>query len=92
MHPSISSLIPTILEDGYIILPSLFPLHVVDSAIRELDRLEQEQGEVGGRNAFEGKRTRRVYALSDKSRVFDAFATDETVGRLNDFFLMGHYC
>lgn len=63
----------------------------MQSAVQELDRLEKEQGAVGGRNAFEGEKTRRVYALSDKSRVFDAFACNEVVGRLNDYFLQEHY-
>jgi hypothetical protein len=78
-----------------VILPSLFPTTLVSSALTELDRLEtlQTSGPAshGGRNPFEGYSTRRVYALADKSRVFDEFAINETVLKLNDYFLQENY-
>jgi hypothetical protein len=33
----------------------------------------------------------QVYALADKSRVFDEFAINETVLKLNDYFLQENY-
>ena len=77
------------------ILPSIFSPEQVSSALSELDRLETEQtsgpASHGGRNNFEGFQTRRVYALADKTRVFDHFAIHETVLKLNDYFLQENY-
>jgi len=47
-------------------------------------------GTPGGRNAFEGTRTRRVYALFAKTRSLDAPATDPLVLGVLDHVL-GHY-
>lgn len=45
----------------------------------------------GGRNPFEGFKTSRIYALADKSRVFDCFPIHETILKLNDYFLQPNY-
>jgi hypothetical protein len=78
-----------------VILPSIFTPAQVASAVAELDRLEdlQSSGPAahGGRNDFEGYQTRRVYALADKTRVFDQFAIHETVLKLNDYFLQENF-
>jgi hypothetical protein len=80
-----------------VILPSLFPIPLVSRALSELTRLESASLETsgpashGGRNPFEGYQTRRVYALADKSRVFDEFTINETVLKLNDYFLQENY-
>ncbi len=67
----------------------------MEEAKGEVARLERVEWEgrrrEGGRNGFEGFKTRRVYALADKSRVFDEFAINETVLKLNDYFLQENY-
>ncbi len=56
-----------------------------------LEALESGPASKGGRNAFEGFKTQRVYALADKSRVFDKFAIHPMVLGLNEYFLQEHY-
>lgn len=79
------------LEHGYVIIPGAFSAEEVQEAKEELQRLEQtlEPGPAsgGGRNSFEGYRTNRIYALLNKSRVFDKFALHPDVLALNDHFL-----
>lgn len=93
--PSIQPLIDHVLEQGYVILPSIYTPSQVSHALAELDRLEAEQSSgpasKGGRNPFEGYNTNRVYALADKSRAFDCFPIQETVLKLNDYFLQPNY-
>jgi hypothetical protein len=78
-----------------VILPSIYTPAQVSLALAELDRLEalQSSGPAskGGRNAFEGFQTRRIYALPDKTRAFDCFPIHETVMKLNDYFLQPNY-
>jgi len=83
--PSVAHLIDRILEEGYVILPSLYTPNQVATANSELARLDPAIE--GGRNSFEGFKTRRIYALADKSREFDCFPIHETVEKLNDYFL-----
>lgn len=94
-HESVKELIDHVLEHGYVILPRLFSEMLVEEAKGEVARLERVEWEgrrrEGGRNGFEGFKTRRVYALADKSRVFDEFAINETVLKLNDYFLQENY-
>jgi len=92
--PSVQHLIDHVLEYGYVILESIYTREQVDTANAELARLESLQSSgpasKGGRNAFEGFHTRRIYALADKSRVFDCFPIHDTVMKLNDYFLQPH--
>ena len=95
--PSIAHLITHVLEHGYVILPSIFPTKLITTALTELSHLSslpvEDSGPAshGGRNPFEGYKTNRIYALADKSRVFDEFAINETVLKLNDYFLQENY-
>ncbi|TVY73607.1 Uncharacterized protein LSUE1_G005251 [Lachnellula suecica] len=93
--PSIEPLIAHVLKHGYVILPSIFTPAQVEAANNEVDRLQSADtsgpASKGGRNAFEGFETKRVYALADKSRTFDCFPIDETVLKLNDYFLQPNY-
>jgi hypothetical protein len=92
--PSVAKLIDHVLEHGYVILPSIFTKTEVDNANAELERLEaSESGPAskGGRNAFEGFQTKRVYSLPDKSRAFDCFPIHDTILKLNDYFLQPSY-
>lgn len=92
---SVTDLIDHVLEHGYVILPKIYTIAQVSAAIAELGRLEslQSSGPAsnGGRSDFEGFNTGRIYALADKSRVFDCFPIHETVLKLNDYFLQPHY-
>lgn len=93
--PSIQHLIDHVLEHGYVILESLHTPAEVSLANDEIARLEalESAGPAsrGGRNPFEGTKTRRMYCLPDKSRAFDCFSIHPTVLALNDYFLQPHY-
>lgn len=87
----VGPLIEHALKHGYVILPHAFGAQDIDEAKEELDRLDRilqpGPASAGGRNAFEGYRTNRIYALLNKSRVFDKFAMHPDVLALNDYFL-----
>jgi hypothetical protein len=92
--PLVEQEIAHVEKHGYVILPSIYTPQQVSTAISELDRLNAEAaaGRAGpaaakGRNAFEGFKTGRIYALPDKSRAFDCFPIHEKVLALNDYFL-----
>jgi hypothetical protein len=93
--PSVAHLIDHVLEHGYVILPRIFTPAQVSHANEELARLQASNtsgpASQGGRIAFEGFKTKRVYALADKSRAFDFFPIHETVLKLNDYFLQPNY-
>lgn len=88
----IQQLIHQINEHGYAIIPNAFSPSIVAEAKAEVARLTADPEMVGpagekGRNTFEGYKTQRLYALANKSRVFDAFALHGDVLALNDYFL-----
>ncbi|KKO98513.1 hypothetical protein THAR02_09376 [Trichoderma harzianum] len=88
----IQQLIHQINKHGYAIIPNAFSPSIVAEAKAEVARLTADPEMVGpagekGRNTFEGYKTQRLYALANKSRVFDAFALHEDVLALNDEFL-----
>jgi len=74
-----------------VILPNIYTHQQVETAKAELARLEALDSagpaSQGGRNPFEGFKTKRIYALADKSRAFDCFPIHDTVSKLNDYFL-----
>ena len=77
------------------ILPRIYTATQVSLANAELARLEalENAGPAAkaGRNPFEGFHTGRIYALADKSRVFDCFPIHPAVLALNDYFLQPNY-
>ncbi|KAH7141933.1 phytanoyl-CoA dioxygenase family protein [Dactylonectria macrodidyma] len=90
--PEVQELINSVIKHGYVIMEKIFTHAEVDEAIQELRRLADDAGtagpaSAGGRNKFEGFRTKRIYALLNKSRVFDKFATSPKAMALNDYFL-----
>jgi hypothetical protein len=93
--PSVASLIDQVILHGYVILPNLFSPSQVSAANAEIASLEalKSSGPAskGGRTDFEGLNTRRIYALVDKSRVFDCFPIHDTVLKLNDYFLQPNF-
>jgi hypothetical protein len=87
--PRIESLIQEVQANGYAIIEGAFSRADIDEAKAELTRLASsgQGGPAGtkGRNAFEGYKTGRIYALLDKSRVFDIFVSHPDVLALNDY-------
>jgi ectoine hydroxylase-related dioxygenase (phytanoyl-CoA dioxygenase family) len=75
-----------VLEHGYVILPDCFTKAEAKEAREEIKRLLGDNP-LGGRNAFEGINTNRIYSLLNKSRVFDKFVILPRVLALNDYFL-----
>lgn len=87
----VCGLIKNVQKDGYVIIPNAFSKEEIAQAKAEVERLSQIPGagpaSEGGRNPFEGYQTRRIYALLNKSRVFDKFTMHPDVMSLNDHFL-----
>lgn len=84
-------LIDHITEYGYVAIPNAFDNGDIEEAKAEVQRLASAQQAGGaslrGRNTFEGLKTQRIYALANKSRIFDKFALHPDVLALNDYFL-----
>jgi len=74
--------------DGYATIPDALAPDAVDQAREELGRLVEQTPL--GRDDFEGRRTRRVYALFAKTRALDALAVHPVVLGVLDRVL-GHY-
>ena len=64
--------------DGYALVEDVWPAAEVAEARAELERLLETTPL--GRDDFEGRRTRRVYALFAKTRALDGAATNALVG------------
>src|SRR5579864_944678 len=73
---------------GYATIPDAISTQQVETARGELERILEETPL--GRDDFEGRRTRRVYALFAKTRALDALATHPEVLRVLDRVL-GNY-
>lgn len=94
VDPRIQRLIAHVYEHGFVIIPNAFSSQEITEAKAELDRIAsappladgQSQARKG-RNTFEGRKTQRIYALANKSRIFDKFALHPDVLALNDHFL-----
>ena len=78
--------IKQVLEHGYVVIPDCFTKAEAQEAKDEIDRLLRSDP-IGGRNAFEGINTNRIYSLLNKTRVFDKFTILPEVLALNDYFL-----
>lgn len=89
--PHIKNLISNVQEDGFVIIPNAFSKQEITEAKAEVERLSRTSdagpANEGGRNPFEGYQTRRIYALLNKSRVFDKFTMHPDILALNDYFL-----
>ncbi|KAL7941986.1 hypothetical protein V8C42DRAFT_333255 [Trichoderma barbatum] len=88
----IQRLIDQVNEHGYTIIPNAFSPSKVAETKAEVARLTADPTTAGpagqkGRNTFEGLKTQRMYALANKSRVFDDFVLHEDLLALNDHFL-----
>jgi hypothetical protein len=92
----IQGFIDEVNKHGFVIIKDAFDPATVAAAKAEALRLTNDPKIAGpagqaGRNNFEGHKTQRMYALANKSRVFDAFALHEDVLALNDHFLDAGY-
>ncbi|KAF4870272.1 hypotheticall protein [Colletotrichum siamense] len=92
--PSYQHLIDHVEEHGYVIIPNAFTEAEIEEATSELARLAADAASAGpaggdraGRNDFEGLNTKRIYALLNKSPVFQKFPLHPALLALNDHFL-----
>ena len=88
--PAVRADVEHVIEHGYVIIPDCFTKAEAKEARDEIQRLLGSTP-LGGRNAFEGLNTNRIYSLLNKSRVFDKFAVLPRVLALNDYFLDPNY-
>jgi len=88
--PRLCTHVEQILRDGYTVIPNCFSRSTASAAISEIQRLSGSSPSTG-RNAFEGKKTNRIFALPNKSRFFDQFYILPEVLALNDYFLEPEY-
>ena len=91
--PVLRAQVEELLEKGYIIIPNCFTKAEVQEAVGEVKRLTTKDGAkpLTGRNEFEGSKTNRIFALPNKTRVFDKFYIQPNVIALNDYFLEPDY-
>ncbi|KAH8126023.1 hypothetical protein ACSS6W_008464 [Trichoderma asperelloides] len=88
--PAIRSLIQAVLKDGYVVIPNAFTDAEALEAKAEIDRLHGQNPRIG-RDSFDGFKTNRIFALLNKTRVFDKFCLIPQVHALNEFFLDDDY-
>ncbi|KAL7904158.1 phytanoyl-CoA dioxygenase [Trichoderma velutinum] len=88
--PAVRSLIQAVLRDGYVVIPNAFTEAEALEAKAEIDRLHGQSPRIG-RDSFDGFKTNRIFALLNKTRVFDKFCLIPQVHALNDFFLDDDY-
>jgi ectoine hydroxylase-related dioxygenase (phytanoyl-CoA dioxygenase family) len=84
----VDGIVAALTEDGYATVPDAITTDRLDTARQELERMLEHTP--SGRDDFEGRRTRRVYALFAKTRALDALATHPVVLGVLDRVL-GHY-
>lgn len=96
--PRLQGLIDHIVENGYAVIHDAFTKEEIEEARGEVTRIADApplaDGHLPvrvGRNTFEGRNTARIYALANKSRVFDKFALHPDVLALNEHFLDAAY-
>jgi ectoine hydroxylase-related dioxygenase (phytanoyl-CoA dioxygenase family) len=83
-------LVQSVLRDGYVVIPNAFTEAEALEAIAEIDRLHGDRPRTG-RDAFDGFKTNRIFALLAKTRAFDRFCLLPAVHALNEFFLDEDY-
>ncbi|KAK4067230.1 uncharacterized protein Triagg1_7673 [Trichoderma aggressivum f. europaeum] len=88
--PATRSLVQAVLRDGYVVIPNAFTEAEALEAKAEIDRLHGQRPRIG-RDSFDGFKTNRIFALLNKTRVFDKFCLIPQVHALNNFFLDDDY-
>lgn len=89
-NPKTKEYVEQILKHGYVVIPNCFSRAEAEEAKAEIIRLSGKEPWTG-RNDFEGHRTNRIFALPNKSRLFDKFYILPQVLALNDYFLEPDY-
>jgi len=86
--PTVADVVGALDRDGYAVVEGLFPEAERARAKADMQRILETVP--GGRNFFEGAKTKRVYALFAKTRTFDQPAICPLVlGVLDE--VLGHY-
>ncbi len=85
---AVDTIVDALIADGYAILPDAITDDEVQAARRALEEILEITP--SGRDDFEGRNTRRVYALFAKTRALDAMATHPVVLAVLDRVL-GNY-
>ncbi|HLM96947.1 MAG TPA: phytanoyl-CoA dioxygenase family protein, partial [Acidimicrobiales bacterium] len=84
----VDDIVAGLAASGYATIPDAVSDEQVDTARHDLEEILEHTP--AGRDDFEGRNTRRVYALFAKTRALDAMATHPVVlGVLNQ--VLGHY-
>ncbi|KAL0931978.1 phytanoyl- dioxygenase family protein [Colletotrichum truncatum] len=93
-NASVQDLINHVEEHGYVIIPNAFTDAEIEEAHRELVRIAADATSAGpaggdrtGRTDFEGFNTKRIYALLNKSPVFQKFPLHPALLALNEHYL-----
>jgi len=84
----VDDVVAALTASGYATIPDAVSDEQVEAARRELESIVEHTP--AGRDDFEGRNTRRVYALFAKTRTLDAMATHPVVLGVLDQIL-GHY-
>ncbi len=84
----VDDIVAALNASGYATIPDAISAQQVETARRELETILEHTP--AGRDDFEGRHTRRVYALFAKTRALDAMATHPLVLGVLDQVL-GHY-
>jgi hypothetical protein len=83
----VESMLAAVREDGYVIIPNLISQAVIDEI-----RAESEPFLVyDGRNEFEGRKTRRIYSVIEKTLACNPLVDHPVVMSLLDRLLMPNY-
>jgi hypothetical protein len=88
--PKTRALTEQVLKEGYVVIPNCFSRDEGKAAIAEIARLSGKDPKTT-RDDFFGRKTSRIYALPNKSRLFDKFYMLPQVLALNDYFLEPDY-
>jgi ectoine hydroxylase-related dioxygenase (phytanoyl-CoA dioxygenase family) len=76
-EPSVDDIVSAVARDGYAVVDGLLSPDEVEARRTELRQILERTPK--GRDDFEGRKTRRVYALFAKTRVFDGPATHPVI-------------
>src|SRR3981081_1396375 len=88
--PKTRELAEQVLKQGYVVIPNCFSAAEGKEAIAEIARLSGKDPKTA-RDDFFGRKTSRIFALPNKSRLLDKFYILPQVLALNDYFLEPDY-
>lgn len=88
--PKTRALAEQVLQQGYVVIPNCFTRAEGEEAIKEIARLSGKDPKTS-RDDFFGHKTSRIFALPNKSRLFDKFYILPQVLALNSYFLDEDY-